>query len=84
MNDVTKERKIELDDMEALLRIPAGRRFLARLLEYSGVFQSSFDPDPMKMAKTEGGRGIGMFVWDELKEANLESTLELLRDIEHV
>lgn len=37
-----------------------GRRFLFSLIEDAGVYRSTFDPDPMRMAHAEGERGRGL------------------------
>ena len=39
-----------------------GARVLADLLEYTGTFRSTFNSDPMIMAKDEGIRSVGLHI----------------------
>ena len=69
-------RKQRLDDVAALLGLPAGRRFLGRLLEDWRLFKLSYTGN----AQThffEGIRNVGLKVLDELTDAN-EDALEIV------
>lgn len=40
-------------DIRALMKLPAGRRVVWRLLEQAGVWRSVFNPEPLRMAFAE-------------------------------
>ena len=59
-------RETEIADVKWLMSSPRGRRLVWRLLAISGVFQSSFDQNSMKMAFNEGRRNFGNQLFDEV------------------
>lgn len=65
--------------MDSLMSLPAGRRFLWRLLTQSGVFRSSFSPDPLVMAMNEGQRNVGLRVVGAIMAACPEKYLDMMR-----
>lgn len=58
-----KEAELRIAEEEADLRwmmsSKKGRRFIYRMLEASGVFQLSFNPNALQMAFKEGNRNFG-------------------------
>ena len=52
-------RENEIADVKWLMGSKRGRRIMHRLLKNAGVFQLSFNTDPMKMAFAEGNRNNG-------------------------
>ena len=59
---MTNERRNELDDIGKALKSRSGRRMLWRLLEFAGVFHSTFSTDAMVMAFNEGKRAQGLML----------------------
>lgn len=59
-------REMEIADMKWLMSSKRGRRIMWRLLELSGPFRLSFDPNAMKMAFSEGNRNLGNQLFNEL------------------
>lgn len=53
------DRESEEADLKWLCASKRGRRVVWRLLEQSGVFHLSFDPNALKMAFNEGNRNFG-------------------------
>lgn len=53
------DRENEESDLKWLCSSKRGRRVVWRLLEQSGVFHLSFDPNALKMAFNEGNRNFG-------------------------
>lgn len=53
-------------DFRWVASTPQGRRFLYRVLEVSGVFHTTFNPDPYQSAFNEGGRNAGLRVLNDL------------------
>lgn len=49
-------------DFKRVAGLPAGRRFLRRLLGECGVHQLSFGGEPLAMAFKEGRRSVGLWV----------------------
>jgi hypothetical protein len=72
-------RKQELLDLDSLMSIPAGRRFLWRLLTMSGVFRSSFSTDPLVMAMNEGQRNVGLRVVGAIMAVCPEKYIAMMR-----
>jgi hypothetical protein len=63
-------RQRDLADLRAVLGMAEGRRWLWRVLERGGAFQTSYDPDsPLRMAFAEGRRSIGLWLLAELQAA---------------
>lgn len=63
--ELERERKYyaELDDFKTVVSTPQGRRFVNRLLEQSGAFRLSFNPDnQMLTSYNEGKRSMGIYV----------------------
>lgn len=52
--------RVRSDDLKWLMSDKRGRRFVHRLLEDTGVYQSSFSSDPLFMSFREGSRQIGL------------------------
>jgi 3-oxoacyl-(acyl-carrier-protein) synthase len=59
-------RKAEIDDLTWLMSSKKGRRIVWRLLDLSGPFRLSFDPNAMKMAFNEGNRNLGNQLLNEV------------------
>lgn len=59
-------RKGEIADVEWLMSSRRGRRIMWRLLDLSGPFRLSFDPNAMKMAFNEGNRNLGNQLFNEV------------------
>ena len=51
-------------DIRALMKLPAGRRVVWRLLEQAGVWRSVFSPEPLRMAFAEEQRNLGLWLLD--------------------
>lgn len=74
-------RMHELDDLEAVLSSPAGRRFVWRLLEQSGVFRQVFSGEEThRMAFMDGNRVHGLRIFADVHEACPERYLEMVRE----
>jgi hypothetical protein len=57
-------------DLRAVLAMPEGRRWVWRVLECGGAFQTSYDPEsPLRMAFAEGRRSIGLWLLAEMQDA---------------
>lgn len=59
-------REMEIADLKWLMSSKKGRRLMWRLLELSGPFRLSFDPNAMKMAFNEGNRNLGNQLFGEV------------------
>lgn len=76
----TQRRRKELEDLRWMMGHPQGRRVIGRLLEFAGVFRSSFNSGAAVMAFNEGRRDTGLFLTAELMEANPEGYFKILRE----
>ncbi len=62
------ERQIEQQDLKWLMKCRQGRRIVWRLLERTGLYRTSFDPNPAMMAFNEGNRNLGLMLMAQLNE----------------
>ena len=74
-------RDSELSDLTNMMAREDSRRVLVRVLQVSGVIESSYDEDPSKMVLSEGRRDIGLWLLQELKEADAESAARLIGEV---
>ena len=59
-------REAEKADLKWLMSSKTGRRIMWRLLDLTGPFRISFDPNAMKMAFNEGNRNLGNQLFNEV------------------
>lgn len=58
----------EAEDFKWLMGSKQGRRIVWRLLEVAGVFRTSFNPNALQMAMSEGKRSYGLIWLDEVMQ----------------
>lgn len=63
-------KRREKDDLRAILALPAGRRFLMRVLEETKIDMLAYTGEPFSTAHNEGMRSVGIFIRDIFKEAD--------------
>jgi hypothetical protein len=73
------EREQELADFAELMALPAGRRFMWRVLDKCGVYRSSFRTSS-EMGFLEGQRNIGLMLLHELHETCPERYIEMITE----
>jgi hypothetical protein len=76
-----KEREADEDainDMLAVLAMPAGERTLWRILGYCSTFESIFSPDPVVMAHRAGQQDVGHYVMKAIGEAQPLALVRLM------
>lgn len=73
-------RTLELSDVDFVMSHRAGRNFMARLLEYTGIDTSAFNADGREHARNEGRREAGIWVRNELKEAAPDKFMLMLKE----
>ncbi len=59
----------ELEDLRAVLRLPAGRRMIRRLLSVGNVMGVSFGKDDRSTEYNEGIRGAGLWLATKIETA---------------
>jgi len=74
-----RNRQEELNDVRALMDTPAGRRFVWRLLERCGVYQTSFTGNSATFFK-EGERNIGLWLLADIHEVALDEFMAMLKE----
>jgi hypothetical protein len=74
-----QKRNQELADLKAVLELPQGRRYIRRLLDRCGVFRAPFTPSAQVYYDT-GIRSVGVWVWGEIEEADVELLITVLRE----
>lgn len=68
-----------LDDLRHLLAQPAGRRVLSQILQHCGMDAVSHCADPHQTAFNEGRRSVGVRLVRELRRADFEAYLTMMR-----
>ena len=74
------ERDVELDDLRTVLSIPAGRRFVWRILTRYGAFRSVFAPDALTMARNAGWQDVTHWLMAEIEAARPPAFLEMMQE----
>ncbi len=82
---MTKDQIIERQkaDLRSVMSIVSGRRFIARMLEASGMWRSSFKRDRNATDFCEGSRAIGLALWIDLKKNCPEDLIKLLMEYDN-
>ena len=58
----------ELEDVTALMGTKSGRRFVARMLDDTGVYRASYTPNAQQTAHNEGNRRVGVDLRDLVRK----------------
>lgn len=74
------KQKLELDDLQWLMRDKRGRRLMYRQLEAAGVFRISFNTNALQMAFNEGNRNQGLLVTAQLLQHCHEHYTQMLKE----
>lgn len=72
------------EDLRELLALPAGRRFLWRLIkdeEWCGFFRTSYDPSGQRFAANEGRRGVGVQLVGEIMNVDPKAWVTLQQEL---
>lgn len=80
-DEQSKDRRSQLvTDLAWVLSTRQGRRFVARLLELSGVERAVFNANGSTMTHAEGRRSIGIELLAELRAQHRDAWLQLLAE----
>jgi hypothetical protein len=74
------QRDVELDDLRAVLSIPAGRRLAWRVLTHCSAFASVFAVDPTTMAHNAGRQDVGHWLMHEIEVAKPDAFLTMMQE----
>ena len=74
------DRERELSDVQALLKLPEGRRMLWRLFGLSGMFRASMTGDAMTTAFNEGRRDVGLVLLADVNRADHNAFAQMQRE----
>lgn len=64
----------------ALMERAEGRAWLWELLGFCGVFQSSFAPNALEMARREGQRNVGLRLLAEINRVAPDGYMQMLKE----
>lgn len=83
-DQLATQTKAERDvaDFLSIMKTPEGRRFLARLMDRTHMFASSFTGNSQTFM-LEGERNIGLWLWDQIQADALDLfvTMQKERDV---
>ena len=74
------QRQRELDDLNAVLDTPQGRRVMWRVLGFSKTFHTVFNSNALVMAHNEGQRNVGLWLTAEITEASTDNYLLMQKE----
>lgn len=77
--EAKRVRNSELEDMRALVKSPAGRRAMWRIMSRCGIYQRSFTGNSETFFR-EGRRDVGLFILEELEAASPEVIYQMQRE----
>lgn len=80
MSGTDNAHNLEFLQIQSIMSTEAGRHFVYRILEQSGVFSDGFDRDPCANARLSGRRSIGIWLQNELQEATPERYVTMLQE----
>lgn len=66
-------KRRDLDDLRAILAMPAGRRFLMRMLDETKVMDISYTGEALSGSFNEGMRHAGLYMLDLFEEADFDN-----------
>lgn len=75
-----RHRAQELEDLRAMLTLPAGRRYLWELLTRCKVYESVFTITPERIYYNAGQQDIGHAVLADIAEAQPEALLQMMQE----
>lgn len=73
-------RDIEIAEIRCIMSTEAGRNFMRRLLQRTGVHADTFNPDPHVNAHRCGERSIGLWLQNELQDAAPGSYMTMIKE----
>lgn len=68
------------DDVYTILSTPQGRRFFYRMIKECGVYSTSFDSNPHRMAFLEGQRNVGLSLLAQMNESRPEAYALMMKE----
>ena len=74
------QRESELNDFKQVISAPAGRRFVARYLRRTGVFEDTYSENHSYGSRLDGMRWVGLQLLQDVKEADPTVLLEALQN----
>lgn len=78
-----RRREIEISDMNAILDMPQGRRFIRRILEHARTFQTPFASSGGTREWTDfncGMQNVGLWLFSEIEAAKPDAMLIIKRE----
>jgi hypothetical protein len=74
------QRDVELDDLRAVLSIPAGRRLVWRIMDRYGLFRSVFSAEALVMARNSGWQDVAHWLMHEIEVAKPDAFLTMMQE----
>lgn len=69
-----------IDDLREVTNSKVGKRVFWKLLEFSGIHSSSFDPNVQEMCRNEGRREFGLWIEQNLEAINPNLIYEIAKE----
>lgn len=77
---MSDQRKIEIAEVDQVMKLESGRNTMYRLLQMTGVDENMFNPDTHEHARNAGRREVGLWLREELKMAGLDNYFRMLKE----
>lgn len=75
-----QDRQEELNDICAVMDLPAGRRMVARILAKGRLYQTSFAGHSNQTVFNEGMRNMALWLFKDLDEACADQLLLMMKE----
>jgi hypothetical protein len=83
IKELTRDEKLRLEqeekDLAVLLEQPEGRRYLWKMLDFCGVYRTSFTGSS-ETFYLEGKRNVGLMILSEIMKASPEAYLLMINE----
>lgn len=73
---------LELVELDSIMRQDSGRSLLLRILERTGYFESTYSLDPRVSDFKAAQRELGVWLFNEMKQANKGQLLAMIRGMD--
>lgn len=75
-----KEIKVEVSDIVGIMSTQSGRNFIQRILDYTGIDESTWNADTHEHARNSARRDVGLWIRDELINACPDKYMMMIKE----
>ena len=72
--------KVEVVDIVGIMSTQSGRSFIQRILDYTGIDDSTWDSDTHEHARNSARRDVGIWIRDEIINACPDKYMLMMKE----